>query len=162
MTDTTIRRATADDAETIYGFIVGLATYERDPGAVDTTPERLREQLLESPPPFECLLAEVDGEARGFALFFQNYSTWHGRPGVYLEDLFVPQEHRGSGIGKRLLAELARLVLERGGKRLEWVVLDWNQPAIEFYEALGAGVRRDWYPCRLEGDALRSLANTVD
>jgi GNAT superfamily N-acetyltransferase len=150
--------ATPDDAETIHRFIVGLAIYEREPDAVQTTPATLREQLLSERPPFECLLAEVEGEPRGFALFFHNYSTWRGRPGLYLEDLFVPEEHRGTGLGKRMLVELARLALQRGCSRLEWIVLDWNRPSIQFYEALGATVRRDWLPCRLDGDALRDLA----
>lgn len=158
MTEPTIRFATADDAETVHRFIVDLATYERDPGAVEATPASLRQQLRQDPPPFECLLAEVDGEPRGFALFFHNYSTWRGRQGLYLEDLFVPQEHRGAGLGKRLLAELARIATHRGCARLEWMVLDWNQPSIDFYEAMGAVVKRGWLPCRLEGDALRSLA----
>ena len=109
-------------------------------------------------PPFECLIAEVDGEPQGFALFFRNYSTWRGQPGIYLEDLFVPERHRGTGLGKLLLATLARLTVERGGTRLEWQVLDWNQPSIDFYERIGAEVKRDWLPCRLDGEALSSLA----
>lgn len=155
---TTIRFAGPDDAATVHRFIVELAIYEREPDAVEATPESLRAQLGSAQPPFECLIAVVDDAPRGFALFFQNYSTWRGNPGIYLEDLFVPEEHRGTGLGKLLLATLARLAVERGATRLEWQVLDWNQPSIDFYEGIGADVKRDWLPCRLDGDALSSLA----
>ncbi len=158
--DVAIRVATAGDAKTIYKFIVQLATYEREPDAVETTAEVLRAQLASDSPPFECLIAEVSsGAPVGFALFFPSYSTWRGLPGIYLEDLFVPEAERGRGIGTMLLAELARLTLARGGARLEWSVLDWNQPSIDFYEHLGAEIRRDWLPCRLSGKALASLAS---
>ncbi|MDG2114391.1 MAG: GNAT family N-acetyltransferase [Actinomycetota bacterium] len=155
---TEIRYARPEDAATILHFITELAIYEREPDAVETTVDSLRAQLEMEHPPFECLLAEVDGEARGFALFFQNYSTWRGVPGVHLEDLFVPERHRGTGIGKLLLATLARITAERGCARLEWQVLDWNQPSIDFYEAIDAAVMRDWLPCRLDGAALDTLA----
>ena len=105
-------------------------------------------------------LAEVDGEPRGFALFFANYSTWRGKPGIYLEDLFVPERHRGAGLGRLLLATLARLTVERGGARLEWQVLDWNEPAIGFYRSLGSAVEGEWLNGRLEGEALSALAAT--
>jgi GNAT superfamily N-acetyltransferase len=155
----TIRQAGVGDAATILHFITELARYEREPDAVETTVERLTAQLSEERPPFECLLAEVDGEPRGFALWFHNYSTWRGVRGVHLEDLFVPEQHRGQGIGKLLLATLARIAVERGCARLEWQVLDWNRPSIEFYEALGAQVMREWLPCRLDGAGLDSLAS---
>ena len=100
MTETTIRIATAEDADTIVRFIQALAEYEREPDAVEATPDSIARQLSSQPPPFECLLAEVGNEVRGFALFFHNYSTWRGKQGIYLEDLFVPDEHRGRGIGK--------------------------------------------------------------
>lgn len=158
MSDPRIRRAGPDDAETIHRFITELAVYEREPDAVEATPASLRAQLTAPHPPFECLLAEVDGEPRGFALFFANYSTWRGKPGIYLEDLFVPERHRGAGLGRLLLATLARLTVERGGARLEWQVLDWNTPSIDFYRALGATVKDDWLPCRLDGTALDTLA----
>jgi len=159
MTDAILRLASGDDAETVHRFIRALAAYERDPDAVKATPESLREQLAAERPPFECLLAEVSGEPRGFALFFHNYSTWRGRQGLYLEDLFVIESWRGKGLGRRLLAELARLAIDRGCARLDWVVLEWNQPAIEFYQSLRAEVLRGWLPCRLQGDALRALAD---
>ncbi|MCA9655632.1 MAG: GNAT family N-acetyltransferase [Myxococcales bacterium] len=157
-----MRFATPNDAETLHRFIVALAEYEREPDAVEVTPTQLRGQLGQERPPFECLLAE-DPEgpppiARGFALFFHNYSTWRGRPGLYLEDLFVPQEHRGVGVGGALLAALARLACERGCARMEWWVLDWNRPAIEVYERLGATAMSEWTTYRLTDDGLRRLA----
>ncbi len=158
MTETKIRIATAEDADTIVSFIQALAEYEREPDAVEATSDSIAQQLSSQPPPFECLLAEVGNEVRGFALFFHNYSTWRGKQGVYLEDLFVPDKHRGSGIGKLLLATLARIAVERDCPRLEWQVLDWNQPSIDFYEALGTKVMRDWLPCRLENQELSELA----
>lgn len=159
MTDIKIRSATAEDAGTIVNFIQALAEYEREPDAVEATPESISQQLRSEPPPFECLLAEVEREVRGFALFFHSYSTWRGKRGIYLEDLFVPEEHRGSGIGKLLLATLARVAVERDCPRLEWQVLDWNQPSIDFYEALGTKVMKDWLPCRLDSNQLSELAS---
>ena len=153
-----IRGAVPEDARVIYDFIVELAIYEREPNAVKTSTEALQGQLASDSPPFECIIAERDGSPVGFALFFSSYSTWRGLPGIYLEDLFVPEAHRGSGIGTMLLAELARLTLARGGARLEWSVLDWNAPSIAFYKHLGAEIRRDWLPCRLSGKALELLA----
>ena len=158
VTDTTIRFARANDAQTIHNFIQGLAQYEREPEAVEATPESIRAQWQAQQPPFECLQAEVNGEARGFALFFHNYSTWRGKQGIYLEDLYVPEQHRGVGIGELLLATLARIAETRGCPRLEWQVLDWNTPAINFYETLGAKVMNDWLPCRLQGPELSALA----
>jgi GNAT superfamily N-acetyltransferase len=161
VTEPTIRFAGVDDAQTIFDFIHALAVYELEPDAVEATPESLREQLSADHPPFECLIAEADGQPRGFALFFHNYSTWRGRQGVYLEDLFVPEEYRGTGLGKALLAALAAVAVDRGCPRLEWQVLDWNKPSIDFYESLGADVKRDWLPCRLDGEALTTLASTA-
>jgi len=155
-----IRFATPDDAGTIHRFITDLAVYEREPDAVEATPESLRAQLADAKPPFECLILEDGGEPRGFALFFQNYSTWRGVPGIYLEDLFVPEEFRGAGYGTKLLVELAHVAVERGAVRLEWQVLDWNEPSIRFYESVGTEIKRDWYPCRLADDKLRNLAST--
>lgn len=152
-----IRAARPGDAGTIHQFIRGLAEYEREPDAVDVTPEELAQQLALPHPPFECLLAERDNHAVGFALFFMNYSTWRGRPGLYLEDLFVPQKHRGDGVGRALLERLARITTERGGARMEWSVLDWNEPAIRFYERLGATPLGEWTAWRLTGDALTNL-----
>ncbi len=153
-----IRNATADDAELIFHFITELAIYEREPDAVEVTPAVLRDQLSENRPPFECVIAELDGAPAGFALFFANYSTWRGRPGIYLEDLFVPRDLRGRGVGFALLKHLAGLVVARGGARLEWAVLDWNQPAIDFYERIGARQQSDWITMRLTNDALERLA----
>ena len=151
-----IRQAIPRDADVIHRFIVELATYEREADAVQVTPAQLRRQLSAERPPFEALIAETD-QPVGFALFFHNYSTWRGQQGLYLEDLFVLESHRGQGIGKRLLSTLAAMTLSRGCTRLEWQVLDWNQPAIDFYAALGAPVRRGWLPCRLEGEPLVAL-----
>ncbi len=158
VTETTIRFATADDAQVIHVFIQGLAEYEREPDAVRATPSSIKAQLQLQRPPFECLLAESDGEVQGFALFFHNYSTWRGKQGIYLEDLYVPDQYRGSGVGKLLLSTLARIAQNRGCSRLEWQVLDWNQPAIDFYENLGAKVMNGWLPCRLQGPELSALA----
>jgi GNAT superfamily N-acetyltransferase len=154
----TTRFAVPEDAETIHRFIVELATYEREPDAVHCTPDDLRRQLASERPPFECLLAEVDGEACGFALFFSSYSTWRGRAGIYLEDLYVPPALRGRGVGKRLLAELAALAVARGCARLEWAVLDWNEPAIGLYRQLGATPQNEWTTYRLTDGPLERLA----
>ena len=154
-----IRPATPDDAQTIHDFIVGLAVYEKEPDAVDATPASIRVQLEADRAPFECLIGEADGVPVGFALFFESYSTWTGKAGIYLEDLFVDPERRGEGYGAGLLAELAKIAVDRGHARLDWQVLDWNTPSIEFYESLGAEIRRDWLPCRLSGDALTAMAD---
>lgn len=165
MTETIfLRRATADDAATIHRFIVDLAVYEREPDAVEATPASIAAQLAADRPPFECLLASVDVNGQrtdvGMALFFATYSTWTGRPGIHLEDLYVQPGARGRGVGRALLARLARLTLERGGRRLEWAVLDWNTPGIDFYDALDATPMDDWITYRLSGDALARLADT--
>ncbi|MBK9001296.1 MAG: GNAT family N-acetyltransferase [Myxococcales bacterium] len=153
-----IRTALPADASLVLGFIRELAEYEREPLAVEATAETLRAQLSSAAPPFECLIAELDGSACGFALFFQSYSTWRGRPGLYLEDLFVSESQRGRGVGKALLSRVARIAVERGCARLEWAVLDWNQPAIDFYRALGAVPMAEWTVFRLTGDALTQVA----
>ena len=150
----TIRFATAHDAETILRFIRALAEFEREPEAVQATPARLRAQMEDRNPPFECLIAEHEGEALGFALFFRTYSTWSGRAGLYLEDLFVLDQHRGCGIGKALLQRLAQITTERGWARMEWSVLDWNTGAQDFYRAQGARPMDDWTMWRLTGEAL--------
>ena len=153
-----VRFATAADAETIHAFICDLAVYEKEPDAVHTTTDALRAQLSSERPPFEALIAEMEAQLVGFALFFSNYSTWEGKAGIHLEDLFVPEVHRGRGIGTKLLAELSRITIERGGARLDWQVLDWNEPSIRYYESVGADVLRTWLPCRLDGDALSAMA----
>ena len=154
----TLRPARPDDAAPLLALIKGLAAYEREPDAVETTEADLRAQLATDPPPFRCLIAEWEGAPAGFCLFFQSYSTWRGRPGIYLEDLFVLPELRGRGIGKALLAALARHTLAIDGRRLEWAVLDWNAPAIAFYESLGAAPLSEWTTWRLDREALRALA----
>ena len=153
-----IRSATPGDAEAIHGFIYELAVYEREPDAVEATPESIRAQLESDRPPFECILGEEDDVAVGMALFFQSYSTWRGVPGIYLEDLYVQPGHRGHGYGGALLAELAAIAVERNFARVDWQVLDWNTPSIDFYASVGAEIKRDWIPCRLTDEALEAMA----
>ena len=156
-----LRPAVPDDAATIHRLIVELATYEREPEAVVVTPDELRAQLAAARPPFECLLVELaGGQVVGFALYFHNYSTWRGRQGIYLEDLFVEPAHRGRGYGKQLLVRLAQLAVDRGCARMEWNVLDWNAPAIAFYRSLGAVPLSECTVFRLTGEALLNLART--
>jgi GNAT superfamily N-acetyltransferase len=153
-----IRNATPADVPIIAQLIHGLAEYERLAHHVELDEGRLRGHLFGPRPYVEALLAEDAGEVVGFALFFHNYSTFLARPGIYLEDLFVKPEHRGKGHGKTLLAALARLAVERDCCRLDWVVLDWNEPSIKFYQSLGALPMADWTGYRLFGDALLKLA----
>ncbi|MGD9934634.1 MAG: N-acetyltransferase family protein [Dehalococcoidia bacterium] len=154
-----VRPATRHDLETIIALIHGLADYEREPDAVVLDPAELAEHLFGPRPYAEVLIAEdaLDGPV-GFALFFHNYSTWLGKPGIWLEDLFVKPEQRGRGHGKALLVELARIAVERGCGRVEWSVLDWNEPSIAFYKALGAVAMDEWTTYRLEGGAIGRLA----
>ena len=151
-----IRPATAADVPLILAFIRGLAEYEKRLPEVEATEEKLRATLFPEGgrAAAECVLAFESATPAGFALFFTNYSTFLAQPGLYLEDLFVPAEFRGRGIGKALLLHLAKLANGRGCGRMEWTVLDWNQPAIEFYESLGARRLREWQICRLTGAAL--------
>jgi len=158
MAPMSLRAATAADLDTIIELIHALAEYEREPEAVQLDRETLRKHLFGPRPYAEVILAETDsGESAGFALFFHNFSTWVGRPGIWLEDLFVRPAHRGRGYGKALLGELARLALERGCGRLEWSVLDWNEPSIAFYRALGAVAMNEWTTYRVAGEALTQL-----
>lgn len=160
----TIRAATSADVTLIHSFVCALAEYEKLTHQVEATEEKLRATLFGEKPAAECLLAYVDeNEAAapvpaGFALFFANYSTFLARPGLYLEDLFVKPEFRGRGVGKALLLHCAKLANARGCGRMEWTVLDWNQPAIDFYESLGARRLREWQICRLTGDDLARYA----
>jgi GNAT superfamily N-acetyltransferase len=142
----------------IAELIRGLARFEKLGHEVVMTEELLAAGLFSARPYAEVVLAEDDGRPVGFALFFHNFSTFLGRPGIYLEDLFVLPEHRGKGIGRTLLAHLARLAVERGCGRMEWAVLDWNRDAIQFYERLGARPNSDWTVYRLTGEALTGLA----
>jgi GNAT superfamily N-acetyltransferase len=152
-----IRPATPDDVPTIARLIRDLAEYERLSHAVDFDERQLRDHLFGPRTYAEVLLAEDAESVVGFALFFHNYSTFRGQPGIYLEDLFVQPEHRGKGYGKALLRAMARLAVERGCARVEWSVLNWNEPSIRFYESLGAKPQDEWTVYRLDGDALNSL-----
>jgi GNAT superfamily N-acetyltransferase len=152
-----IRPGEASDVPVIAELIRGLARYERLDEHVSMTEELLADKLFGARPYAETLIAEDDGLPVGFALFFHNFSTFLGKPGIYLEDLFVVPEHRGSGIGRALLKELARLAVERDCGRLEWSVLDWNRDAIGFYERLGAKPNSEWTVYRLTGESLTAL-----
>jgi GNAT superfamily N-acetyltransferase len=154
----TLRLATRDDVAMILHFIRGLAEYERLPHAVVATEALLAEQLFGEHPGAEVLIAEWDGLPAGFALFCHNFSTFLGRRGLWLEDLYVEPHQRGRGIGKALLARLAAIAVERGCGRLEWSVLDWNAEAIGFYRSLGAQAMDEWTTFRVTGGALTSLA----
>jgi GNAT superfamily N-acetyltransferase len=156
-----IRPATEADVPLILRFIRELAEYERLRHEVVATEERLRETLFGVRPAAEVVIAEDAGEPVGFALFFHNYSTFLAQPGIYLEDLYVRPEARGRGVGRALLAHLARLARERDCGRLEWWVLDWNESAIRFYRSLGAQPMSDWTVFRLTGDDLARLAGEV-
>lgn len=155
-----IREATDSDVPLILQFIRDLADYERLAERVVATEDMLRRTLFGNPRFAEVLIAEDDGQPAGFALFFHNYSTFLGQPGIYLEDLFVRQEMRGRGYGKALLARLARIARERGCGRVEWAVLDWNAPSIAFYRSIGAVSLDDWKIMRLAGGALQELASS--
>lgn len=173
-----IRPATPDDVQEIVDLIVELAIYEKEPDAVKLTPARLREQLFGENPAIFAFVADADGarvadaesnsgatsngktsahRIDGFALWFLNYSTWEGTHGIYLEDLYVRESARGTGKGKALLKRLAEVAVERGYSRVEWSVLKWNQPSIDFYKSLGAFPMEEWDTYRLTGDALSTF-----
>jgi GNAT superfamily N-acetyltransferase len=156
-----IRPASKSDVPLILQFIRELAEYEREPkAAVASAEDLIRDGFTDHvAPKFKVLLADWDGEPAGFAFYFFNYSTWLGRPGLYLEDLFVRPHMRGKGIGKALLAELARIALRENCYGMRWQVLDWNQPAIDFYEALGAKMLREWLTVQVRDEPLRKLAS---
>lgn len=155
-----IRPATPNDLPTIAQLIRDLAEYEKLAHDVVFTEERLGQHLFGPRPYAEVLIAEQDGVSVGFALFFHNFSTFLGQPGIYLEDLFVRPAFRGHGLGKALLLHLAKIAVERGCGRMEWAVLDWNSPAIGFYKSLGAKPMDEWTTFRLTGDALRHAAQS--
>lgn len=155
---TIVRPAAPQDTATILRFIRDLAAFEREPDAVKTTEPMLHEALFGAKPAAEALVAERDGAAIGFALFFSTFSTWTGKRGLWLEDLYVSPQARGSGAGAALLQALAALTIDRDCSRLEWTVLDWNTPAIDFYRAKGALPQDEWTTQRVAGDALLRLA----
>jgi GNAT superfamily N-acetyltransferase len=155
----TIRPARPDDAPTIASLIRELAAYERLEDQAKATADDLTRHLFGDRPAAEVLIAEVDGDPVGFALYFATFSTFRGQPGLYLEDLFVRPEHRGQGIGKALLARVARIAVDRGSGRLEWSVLDWNSPSIEFYRSQGAIPMDEWTVFRVADRALDDLAS---
>lgn len=158
-----VRPATRSDVAAMFAMVVELAQYEREPGAVEGSESELARALFtgdlsDGAPALHGIVAEMDGEVVGMALWFLNYSTWRARHGIYLEDLYVRPQARGAGVGKALLSELANLCVERGFRRLEWSVLDWNMPAIGFYRSLGAVPMQEWTVFRLTDDALAALA----
>ena len=153
-----IRVANPEDVADILRMIRALAEYEREPESARATHEQLSAALFGDDPVASALIAEVDGVPAGFALWYRTFSTWEGVPGLYLEDLFVAEEHRGSGLGRDLLVALARIAKERGWTRVEWVVLRWNTPSIAFYDSLGARPLDDWLTYRLTGSGLDTLA----
>src|SRR5579863_3358382 len=153
-----IRSATPADVPLILGLIRELAEYEKMLPQVTASEADLRNSLFGPKPAAECVIAEQDSKPAGFALFFHNFSTFLGKPGLYLEDLYVKPQLRGKGLGRRLLAHLAALAMSRGCGRFEWAVLDWNEPAIRFYKSLGARTMESWKINRLTGDALKALA----
>ena len=160
MTDNSLRLrpATRDDVADIRRLIRALADYEKEPDAAVVTEADLLRDGFGEKPLFKVVMAEWEGAVVGFAFYFYNYSTWQGRPGLYLEDLFVMPSHRGQGIGKALLVHLARIALRENCGRFVWQVLDWNTPSIQFYESLGAVVMKEWLTMRVTGEALKKLA----
>jgi len=151
-----VREARESDVGRIHQLVLDLARYERAPDEVRATPEQLRAALFGPQPATYALVAEAGGEVVGFALYFLNFSTWEGVHGIYLEDLYVMPEHRGTGLGKAMLTSLAQIAIQRGYARVEWWVLDWNEPSIDFYRRLGAVPMDGWTVYRLTGDALRA------
>ncbi|EOL8944316.1 N-acetyltransferase family protein [Cronobacter dublinensis] len=154
----TIRPARPEDASAIYEMIYELAVYEKAPQEVVTTPDEIRDTLFGADSKTEALICEAEGKAVGYAVFFTSYSTWLGRNGIYMEDLYVSPAFRGQGAGRALLKNIAQCAVKRQCGRLEWSVLDWNQPAIDFYLSIGAAPQSEWVRYRLDGDALVQFA----
>jgi GNAT superfamily N-acetyltransferase len=154
-----IRLANPTNIQDIHRLIYELAVYEKAPDQMVATVAQIEQSLFNDSPVAFCHVAEVDGKIVGIALWFLNYSTWLGKPGIYLEDLFVQPEYRGHGIGKGFMKTLAQLCIERGYERFQWWVLDWNEPSIEFYKSLGAVPMNEWTVFRLSGGALKEFAN---
>jgi GNAT superfamily N-acetyltransferase len=154
-----IRIAQPNDVADIHRLIFELAVYEKAPEQMVATVDQINESLFSAKPVAFCHVAEVDGKIVGIALWFLNYSTWLGKPGIYLEDLFVQPEFRSHGIGKGFMKTLAQICIERGYERFQWWVLDWNEPSIDFYKSLGAVPMDEWTVFRLSGGALEKFAN---
>ena len=157
----TIRRARPEDSAEIFSLVRELAEYEKLSHEVEATEPMIADALFSDNPRLYCEIAEWNGEVAGFAVWFVNFSTFSGRFGIYLEDLFVRPQFRGNGIGKALLADLARTCVDNGWSRLQWSVLDWNAPSIAFYKSLGAVLMDEWTVCRVSGPALDALASKV-
>jgi GNAT superfamily N-acetyltransferase len=157
-----IRSAVPADLPTILQFIHDLAEYEKAPDEVELSLDDLKESLFGVNPQVFCLISEVDNEISGFAVWHLNYSTWLGKHGIYLEDLYVDPKFRGLGHGKALLRKLAQICIEKGYKRLQWWVLDWNESAIDFYKSIGAEPMDEWTVFRVSGSSLRKLATEVN
>lgn len=155
---TTIRQARPTDAQAIYDMIYELAVYEKAPEEVVTTADEIRATLFDEGSKTEALICEIDGKIAGYAVFFTSYSTWLGRNGIYMEDLYISPDFRGQGAGKALLKHIAQCAVARKCGRLEWSVLDWNQPAIDFYLSIGAVAQSEWVRYRLDGEALLKFA----
>lgn len=155
----TIRQARREDCPKILQFIQELAEYEKEPDAVEASVEILKESIFDKKQA-NVVFVEENGESIGFALYFFNFSTWRGKAGLYLEDLYVQPSHRGKGFGKMLLSYLASQAVKRNCPRFEWIVLDWNKPSIDFYEAMGAKPLSEWTVYRLENEALQDLAKS--
>ena len=153
-----IREAKSSDVQAIHDLIVELAIYEKEPDAVIASVSDIKENLFGTDPVAYCHVAEIDGKIVGIAIWFLNYSTWLGKAGLYLEDLFVKPEFRGSGLGLQLMKTLAQLCIDRGYERFQWWVLDWNEPSINFYKSIGAEAMDEWTVYRLSGNALKSFA----
>ncbi len=153
-----LRDATPDDVPLILGFIRELAVYEREPDAVKMTEAQLHGSLFGERRLAEALVVEIDGAPQGTALWYESFNTWTGRPGLSVEDVFVREPYRGHGVGRAIFAHLAKLAVRRNYFRMDWQVLEWNAPAIKFYERLGATAQADWLKYRLSGEALRALA----
>ena len=155
-----IRKAIPEDSQTIFDFIMELAIYEKLPNEVKTNLEETKEAIFSENSTVKALICEEDGVAIGYAVYFYNYSTWLGKSGIYLEDLYVSESKRGLGAGKAMLKYLARKALEQNCGRFEWSCLDWNTPSRDFYESLGAVAQNEWIGYRLEGESLSNFANS--
>ncbi len=157
-----IRPAEEKDTDLIMQFVIDLAVYEKERDSVVASPDHIRNTLFCEQPRVSGLIAEVDGHAVGFAIYFFSYSTWLGKHGIYLEDLYVSPQSRGAGAGKALLKELAKIAVASDCGRVEWSVLDWNEPSIKFYQAMGAKPKGGWTVYRLDGSALTDFASSAD